>query len=256
MTALQIRQFPCLTDNYGFLVHDPSSGETACVDTPDADAILREAETAGWRVTQIWNTHHHHDHAGGNAAVKAATGCRVVAPRAEADAIPSVDLHVGEGDQVALGAFRATIHETPGHTRGHIVYHLEEAGAAFVGDTLFALGCGRLFEGTPEQMWTSLSKILAWPDHTRLHCAHEYTQANARFALTIEPENQALQERARAIDAARARNEPTVPMTLAQEKASNPFVRPHSGAIRARLGLQNATDTEVFAEVRRRKDVF
>lgn len=256
MAALRIRQFPCLSDNYGFLIHETESGETTSIDTPDPDAILAEAETAGWRITQIWNTHHHFDHAGGNAAIKAATGCRVVAPRGEADKIAGVDLTVGEGDRVRLGAAEALVRETPGHTLGHIVYHFEDDGVAFVGDTLFALGCGRLFEGDPAQMWSSLSKLLAWPDDTLLHCAHEYTQANARFALTIEPENDALQARARAIDAARADNQPTVPMTLGEEKASNPFLRPHSPAIRARLGLKRASDVDVFAEVRRRKDAF
>ncbi|WP_417490684.1 hydroxyacylglutathione hydrolase [Maricaulis sp.] len=256
MSELSIRQFPCLSDNYGFLVHDAASGETATIDTPDPDRILAEAKAAGWTITQIWNTHHHFDHAGGNAAIKAATGARIVAPAYESDRIPDIDQPVSEGDSVRLGGIEAKVAFTPGHTSGHIVYLLPGEHVAFVGDTLFALGCGRLFEGTPEQMWHSLSRLAALPDDTVVYCAHEYTQANARFALTVDPDNAELQAYAAGVDAKRARGEATVPTTIGAEKAANPFLRAADPAIRARLGLADAGDVAVFAEIRRRKDSF
>src|SRR5690606_29661055 len=196
MSEIEVHMFPCLRDNYGFLVHDPDSGATACVDTPEVEPILRALDERGWTLTYILNTHHHADHAGGNRQIKAATGCRIVGPRADAERIPGIDIEVGDGDELRLGARRIVVRETPGHTRGHIVYHFPDDRIAFVGDTLFAMGCGRLFEGTPAQMWSSLRKILEWPDDTRLYCAHEYTQANARFALTVEPGNAELRRRA------------------------------------------------------------
>ena len=256
MSELSIRQFPCLSDNYGFLIHDAASGETATIDTPDPDRILAEAEAAGWTITQIWNTHHHFDHAGGNAAVKAATGARIVAPSYERARIAGIDLAVSEGDSVWLGTIEAKVIFTPGHTSGHIVYVLPDEQVAFVGDTMFALGCGRLFEGTPQQMWNSLSRLANLPDETVVYCAHEYTQANARFALSVDPDNRALQNYADAVTAKRARGEPTVPTTIGAEKAANPFLRAANAAIRARLGLPDAVDAEVFAEIRRRKDSF
>ena len=256
MSPLQIRQFPCLSDNYGFLVHDPDSGETAAIDTPDAEAYLAAAAEAGWRITQIWNTHHHFDHAGGNSALVAATGARVVGPAYDTERIPGIDIPVRDGDIVRLGEKAAEVSFTPGHTLGHIVFHFPEEQVAFVGDTLFALGCGRLFEGTPEQMWTSLKALAGWPDETRIYCAHEYTQANARFALSVDPDNLDLQAYAAEVDAQRARGEPTVPTTIAAEKAANPFLRPGDPAIRAHLGLADACDVDVFAEIRRRKDNF
>jgi len=256
MSDLLIRQFPCLSDNYGFLVHDPESGETATIDTPDADRILAEADAAGWRITQIWNTHHHPDHAGGNAAVRAATGARIIAPSYDAHRIPDIDVPVSDGDTVALGRHEARVLFTPGHTLGHVCYHFANDRIAFVGDTLFALGCGRLFEGSPEQMWASLSRLAAWPEETRIYCAHEYTQANAAFALSVDPDNRDLQAYAAAVEAERARGEPTVPTTIGAELAANPFLRPADPAIRKRLGLEAADDTAVFAEIRRRKDNF
>lgn len=256
MSELAIRMFPCLADNYGYLLHDAESGATAAVDTPDPDEILAQLDSAGWRLTHIFNTHHHSDHAGGNLALKSATGCTIVGPRADAARIPGLDVAVGEGDIVALGEHRATVYDTPGHTRGHIVYHFAAARAAFVGDTLFALGCGRLFEGTPGQMWSSLQKILRWPDDTRLYCAHEYTASNARFALTVEPQNRVLRERAAAITALRAAGKPTVPSTLGDERATNPFLRPQSGDLRATIALPNAADVDVFAKTRALKDAF
>jgi hydroxyacylglutathione hydrolase len=256
MSELAIHMFPCLTDNYGYLLHDAESGATAAVDTPDADEIQTQLKVKNWQLTHIFNTHHHADHAGGNLELKRATGCTIVGPRADAARIPGLDVAVGEGDVVSLGSHRATVYDTPGHTRGHIVYHFAAARAAFVGDTLFALGCGRLFEGTPAQMWSSLQKILRWPDDTRLYCAHEYTASNARFALTVEPQNRALRERSAAVTALRAAGKPTVPSTLGEERATNPFLRPQSTQLRATIALLDATDVDVFAKTRTLKDSF
>ena len=256
MSALVIHMFPCLSDNYGYLLHDAESGATAAVDTPDAAEIAAQLGAKGWRLTHILNTHHHADHAGGNLELKRQTGCTIVGPRADAARIPGIDVAVGEGDVVALGAHRANVFDTPGHTRGHIVYHFAAARAAFVGDTLFAMGCGRLFEGTPGQMWSSLQKIMQWPDDTRLYCAHEYTQSNARFALTVEPQNRALQERAATVARLRAAGKATVPTTLGEERATNPFLRAQSRDLRATIELKNAADVDVFAKTRSLKDAF
>jgi hydroxyacylglutathione hydrolase len=251
---LQIHQFPCLSDNYGFLVHDPASGATATIDTPDAAEILRQAEAKGWGITDIWNTHWHPDHAGGNAAIKAATGAIVTGP-AEVERIGAApDRVVTEGDVVKLGDAAARVLDVGGHTLGHIAYLFVRDNIAFVGDTLFALGCGRLFEGTPQQMWTSLQKIAALPDDITLYCAHEYTQSNARFAVTVDRANAALAARVAEIDKLRAAGKPTVPMTLGLEKETNPFLR--APALKAALGLESAADWEAFAEVRKRKDAF
>ena len=256
MTKLEIFQFPCLSDNYGYLVHDPATGATAAIDTPEVEPILKALSDKGWKLTHILNTHHHFDHAGGNLALKQQTGCEIVGPKGEADAIPGIDRAVGEGDTVTLGKAVAQVLDVPGHTRGHIVYYFKDDGVAFVGDTLFALGCGRLFEGTPEQMWTSLQKLMALPDDTVVYCAHEYTQANARFALSVEPENQDLVTRAKEIDRKRADKQPTVPTTIGLEKKTNPFLRAASPALQAHIGRGGAPLVEVFAETRRRKDNF
>lgn len=256
MAKLQIYQFPALKDNYGYLVHDSATGATAAIDTPEVAAILNALETTGWKLTHILNTHHHFDHAGGNAELKAKTGCTIVGPRGEKDLIPGIDRAVGEGDIVEVGSARARVIDVPGHTRGHVAYHFADDHVVFVGDTLFVLGCGRLFEGTPAQMWTSLGKLMALPDDTTVYCAHEYTQSNARFALTVEPHNAALAARAKEIDDKRARGEWTVPTTIALEKATNPFLRATSADLRATIGLPNAADVDVFAETRARKDNF
>jgi hydroxyacylglutathione hydrolase len=256
MSELTIHMFPCLADNYGYLLHDAASGATAAVDTPDAAEIAAQLDAMGWRLTHILNTHHHPDHAGGNLELKARTGCTIVGPRADAARIPGIDVAVGEGDVVELGAHSAAVFDTPGHTRGHIVYHFAAARAAFVGDTLFAMGCGRLFEGTPAQMWSSLQKILKWPDDTRIYCAHEYTQSNVRFALTVEPANRALQERAATVARLRAAGKATVPSTLGEERATNPFLRPQSRDLRTTIELDGAADVDVFARTRALKDAF
>ena len=249
---LLIRQFPCLRDNYGFLIHEPMSGETAAIDTPDPEAILSEAAAAGWRICQIWNTHWHPDHAGGNARLKAATGALVIGPEEVTRLGAAPDRIVQDGDRVQLGGLAAEVLDVGGHTLGHIAYWFGDQATAFVGDALFALGCGRLFEGTPGQMWASLSKLAALPDDTTIYCAHEYTEANARFALSVDAENPALQARAREIASARAANRPTVPTNIGLERATNPFLR--APALKAGLGL--ASDVEAFAELRRRKDQF
>lgn len=252
--SLEIHQFPCLHDNYGFLLHDPASGETACIDTPDAVACLDAAKAKGWRITQIWNTHWHPDHAGGNAAIKLATGCKITAPAAEANKIAEVDRAVAQGDQIRLGAYTADIIDVGGHTLGHIAYHLPDAEIAFVGDALFALGCGRMFEGTPPQFWASLSRLKVLPVQTTLYCAHEYTAANAKFALHADPENIVLAEYGREIAEKRARNVPTVPFNLGRELATNPFLRADDSVVQARWGGGDAVAT--FAALREAKNNF
>jgi hydroxyacylglutathione hydrolase len=247
--------FPCLKDNYGFLLHDPDSRETACIDTPEADRILAEADAKGWKITQIWNTHWHPDHAGGNAAIKAATGCSIVGPKGEAAKIPTLERQLVEGDTVKLGSTTAHVLDTPGHTAGHIVYHLPEHRIAFVGDTLFALGCGRLFEGTAQQMWTSLGKLRGMPDDTKVYCAHEYTQANAAFALSVDPENRDLQLYADEVASKRSAGRPTVPTTIGKEKRANPFLRADDPKLQAFVG-HTGDVVATFAAVRERKNNF
>jgi len=250
--ALQVHQFPCLQDNYGFLIRDEATGTVGCVDTPDATAALEQLGRLGWDLDLILNTHWHPDHAGGNAELKARTGCQIVGPP-EVTRIAPLDRPVGEGDVVDLGETRLQVMETGGHTLGHLSYYDPADAVVFVGDTLFALGCGRLFEGTAEQMWTSLSRLAALPDDTLVYCAHEYTASNARFALSVDG-GPALKARAEAVFAARERGEPTVPTRIGAEKAANPFLR--APQLKAGLGLGAATDAEAFAAVRRAKDAF
>ena len=251
---LEIHQFACLSDNYGFLLHEPASGETACIDTPDADAYLREAAAKGWAITQIWNTHWHPDHAGGNAAIVAATGCTVTGP-AEVERLGTApDRVVEDGDGATLGAHMARVIDVGGHTSGHIAFHLPETGIALVGDALFALGCGRMFEGTAPQFWASLSRLKALPPETVLYCAHEYTASNARFALHADPENAALAAYADEVTAKRSRGEWTVPTRLDKELAANPFLRADDPALAARWGSGDAVAT--FAALRAAKDSF
>ena len=223
MSDIEIHLFPCLSDNYGMLVHDPASGRTASIDTPDADEIARQCEAKSWQLTEIWNTHWHPDHTGGNMALKERFGVTIYGPGRIEGRIPGMDVKLGEGNTFEFGAHAVRIMETPGHTTEHIVFYLEAANACFVGDTLFTLGCGRLFEGTPEQMWESFSKILSLPDETKLYCAHEYTLSNAKFAKSVDGGLPALEEAVARYEAMRERGEPTVPTTVAVEKATNPF---------------------------------
>ena len=250
---LTVHQFPCLSDNYGFLLHDPDSGDTAAIDTPDGSEYLEQAKARGWAITHIWNTHWHPDHAGGNAAIVEATGAKVIAPTEVAKLSP-IDREVSHGDTVTLGEHRADIIDVSGHTNGHIAYHLHDAGMAFVGDAVFALGCGRMFEGEPEQFWGSLERIRALPSETVLYCAHEYTAANAKFALHADPGNTALQDYAEEIRAKRERDEPTVPTILHRELATNPFLRADDPGLRTRWG--GTAPHETFAALREAKDSF
>lgn len=225
---LEIVRIPVLSDNYVWLVHEPRSGETMVVDPAVAPPVLAEADLRGWKITQIWNTHWHPDHTGGNAEIKAATGCTITGPAAEFARIPTLDVQVQEGDVVRLGEVEARVIDVPAHTAGHIAYHFATEHAAFVGDTLFAMGCGRLFEGTAAQMYSNMRKLEALGDNTAIYCAHEYTLSNGRFALTVEPANNALAERMAEVAAMRERGEATVPTSIALERATNPFMRASS----------------------------
>ncbi|MBW4331731.1 hydroxyacylglutathione hydrolase [Stakelama sp. CBK3Z-3] len=239
---LQIVGLPVLADNYIWLIHDPAADETVVIDPALADPVLEEVKARGWRITAIWNTHWHPDHTGGNEAIKAASGCTVIAPAAEAERIPTADRLVGEGDTVTLGDHSASVLEMPAHTSGHIVYHLAGDHMIFVGDVLFAMGCGRLFEGSAEQMFANMQRLGDLPDETQVYCAHEYTQANGRFAMVIEPENLAVKQRMIDVNTRRANGEATVPTVIGLEKATNPFLR--------------ATSAQQLAERRAAKDNF
>lgn len=256
MTRLAVHQFQCLQDNYGYLIHDADNDLTAAIDTPEVDPINRALAEKGWRLTHILNTHHHFDHAGGNLALKEKWGCTIVGSKSDAERIPGIDVKVGDGETFRFGAHTAHIFDVSGHTIGHIAYYFADDAMLFCGDALFALGCGRLFEGTPAQMWTSLQKLRDLPDDTVVYCAHEYTQANAKFALSVEPHNRQLQDRAAEIDQLRAAGKPTVPSTIGAEKATNPFLRPMSEDLQTTIGKQGADLVDVFAETRRRKDNF
>lgn len=242
MADVEIVRLDVLSDNYIWLMHDAESGETVVIDPAVADPVLDAAHARGWTISAIWNTHWHPDHTGGNAAIQAATGAAVYAPAAEAAKIPTATQLIGEGDTVSIGRHVAQVIEVPAHTAGHIAYHLPEQGVAFVGDTLFAMGCGRLFEGTAEQMYANMRRLEALPPETNIYCAHEYTASNGRYALVAEPDNQAIRDRMVAVEAARERGEATVPTTIALELATNPFLR--------------AASVEQLAERRAEKDAF
>jgi len=254
--AIQTIQIPVLGDNYSYLIRDEKEGRTAVVDPSEATPILNRLDQEGWKLDFILNTHHHGDHVGGNRELKQATGCRVVGSKAEVNLIPGIDIALGEPDRFVLGGSEVRIIDTPGHTLGHVCYYFEWSGVLFSGDHLFSLGCGRLFGGTAAQMWASLEKIRQLPEETLVYCAHEYTVQNGRFALTVEPGNQALQKRCREAADLRGESKPTVPSTLQQEFDTNPFLRPESVEIRAKIGKKDASDQEVFATLRQRKDRF
>ena len=254
--AFDLITVPCLSDNYAFILRDTSSGEVAVIDVPEAGPIKAALAERGWKATQIWLTHHHYDHIDGVPGLLEDHAAQVVGASADAHRLPALDVAVEEGDKVALGSFEAEIFDVSGHTVGHIAFYVAGANACFTADSLMALGCGRLFEGTPEQMWGSMQKLMALPPETLICSGHEYTASNAKFALTVDPENADLISRAQEIDTARAAGRPTVPSTLATELATNPFLRPADHGIRANVGMPTASDADVFAEVRKRKDNF
>ncbi|HJZ21426.1 MAG TPA: hydroxyacylglutathione hydrolase [Bradyrhizobium sp.] len=252
--AAEIRLFPCLTDNFGYLIHDAASGATASIDAPEAGPIVATLQREGWKLTDILITHHHHDHVGGVSELKQKYGARVVAPHDKSAKIANVDLRVGEGDTVKVGGLKARVLETPGHTLDHISYVFDGEQALFAADTLFSIGCGRVFEGNYPMMWDSLLKLRALPDDFRLYCGHEYTAANVKFALTIEPDNAALQARAAEVTRLRAGGKPTIPVKLSDEKQANVFLRADVAAVAAAVGLAGKGAAEVFGELRERKN--
>jgi hydroxyacylglutathione hydrolase len=254
--SAEIKLFRCLKDNYGVLMHDPASGKTAAIDAPEAETIEAALRETGWTLTDILVTHHHGDHTGGIAELKKKYNCRVVAPQAEAAKIPLVDETVCEGSKVRVGSLAANVIDTPGHTSGHIAYWFHGDKLLFAGDTLFSIGCGRVIEGTMETMWASLQKIRELPDDTRIYCGHEYTLANIKFALTIEPNNSALKQRAAQAEKQIAVGKWTIPTTMAEEKAANPFLRADVPGVSEGLGLAGKPAVQVFAEIRERKNKF
>lgn len=256
MSTLEIEQIPTRTDNYVYLIKESGQGKVGVVDPSDAEPVIEALDRLGWQLTDIINTHHHNDHTGGNLELKEKYGCTVTGPLADHDRIAGIDVDVADGDTFMLGDAEARVFDTPGHTRGHIAFWFPESKALFCGDTLFALGCGRTFEGTPDQMWNSLTKLRDLPDDTWVYCAHEYTQSNANFAITIESENNALIERAKEIDALRAEDKRTVPSLLGVEKETNPFLRCDDENVAAAVSLSADDPVAVFAEVRTRKDNF
>lgn len=256
MEALQIECFLCRSDNFGVLLHDPETLLTACVDAPEEAAIVAAADRRGWKISHIFTTHHHQDHVEANLALKERFGLSIIGPASEARKIPGIDRTVADGSSFLFGSNTVRVIETPGHTAGHVCYHLPDAKLLFAADTLFALGCGRLFEKPASDMWASLQKLAALPDETVVYFGHEYTQSNARFALTIDPDNVRLRNRAQEIDEMRANGRFTVPTTIGLEKETNPFLRAGDPGIRALLGMQDASNEDVFAEIRKRKDSF
>lgn len=254
MGALEVVLLPCLADNYCVLLHEPESGQTAAIDAPHAATIKAALNERNWRLNHIFITHHHTDHTAGIAELKGHFGASVTGPEAEGDRIPGLTRGVSASTPLEFAGHPIQVIETPGHTLGHVTYYLPEDKLAFTGDTLFSLGCGRIFEGDPQMMQESVSKIAALPDDTRIYCGHEYTLSNARFAMNVEPENEALKTRVAEVEALSSDGKPTLPTTVEIEKATNPFLRPQSHRIRARLGLEGAPDWEVFAHLRHLKN--
>jgi hydroxyacylglutathione hydrolase len=255
-STAETRLFLCRKDNYGVLVHDPASGATAAIDAPEAAPIEAALTASGWKLSDILITHHHSDHTDGIRALKQRHGARVVGPRDEAAKIPAVDATAGDGDSVTVGTLTARVIGTPGHTLGQINYFFPTAKLLFAGDTLFSIGCGRVIEGTPDMMWQTLLKLRALPDDTQLYCGHEYTEANVRFALTIEPDNEALKARAAEVTRQIAAGAPTIPSLMGEEKRANVFLRADDPAVAAAVGLAGKPAAQVFAEVRERKNNF
>lgn len=256
MAILEVHRVPVLHDNYVWLAHEATSGMTAAVDPAVVEPVLAALTEKNWTLTHILNTHHHNDHTGGNLELKAKTGCTIVGSRTDRERIPGIDVEVGEGDSYTLGNSTARVFDVSGHTLGHIAYWFAESAALFCGDTMFAMGCGRVIEGEFGQMLGSLEKLKALPGETQIYCAHEYTQKNGQFALTVEPENPDLIARMRDVDDKRARDIATVPSRLDEEWKTNPFLRPDSPHLQETIGLPGAGLVEVFTETRRRKDAF
>jgi hydroxyacylglutathione hydrolase len=252
--AAEIRLFTCLSDNFGYLIHDPATKATASVDAPEAGPILKALEREGWTLTDILVTHHHHDHVGGIAELKQKYNCRVVAPHDKKTAIANADQRVGNGDVVKVGNLLARVLETPGHTLDHISYVFDSEKTVFAADTLFSIGCGRVFEGTYPMMWDSLLKLRALPDDFKLYCGHEYTASNVKFALTVDPDNPALKARAEQVTKLRAANQPTVPTLMGEEKKANVFLRADEPSVAANLHMKGASAADVFGELRERKN--
>lgn len=256
MSHIDMRQFMCLSDNYGLIIHDSVTGATASIDAPDADAVEAQLKKFGRQLTHIFTTHHHADHVDGNLRLKELFGCKIIGPKAEADKIPGIDIQVSGGDKFLWSNREVIVYDCPGHTNGHIAFGIPTEFSLFAGDTVFAMGCGRVNEGTMEQMYGSVNQFKSLSPSTYVYCGHEYTEANCKFALTIEPGNRHLQNRAVQVAAKRARGEMTCPTTIAEELQTNPYMRCNSPEIRATLGLKTATDAEVFAEIRTRKNNF
>jgi len=253
MTSLEFFQFPYMDDNYGVLVHAPSSGETACIDAGDATAATNALKTKAWTLSHLLITHHHADHTAGLSELKAATNCKVIGPAPQSAPITGLDSRVNEGDSIAFGGIEIEVLHTPGHTTDMINFYLPSEKTLFAGDTLFTLGCGKLFEGTPAMMWESLQKLMRLPADTVVYCSHEYTQENAAFAIQVDPDNQALKDRIAKVDALRADGKATVPSTIAEELATNPFFRASDPDIRRTLDMNEASDLDVFTEIRKRR---
>jgi len=252
--AAEIRIFPCLSDNFGYLIHDPATKATASIDAPEAGPIIKALEREGWTLTDILITHHHHDHVGGTAELKQKYGCRVVGPHDKTTKIANVDLRVANADVVKVGNLLARVMETPGHTLDHISYVFDNDKALFAADTLFSIGCGRVFEGTYPMMWDSLLKLRALPDDFRLYCGHEYTASNVKFALTVDSDNSALKTRAEQVTRLRADNKPTIPSLLGEEKKANVFLRADDPQVAAKLHMKGASAADMFGELRERKN--
>lgn len=253
---MEIYQLPVLQDNYIYILYDPIKQVCGCVDPAQAEPVIDFLEQRGWSLDFILNTHHHNDHVGGNKALKARYDCQVIGAAHDSARIPAIDQKVAEGDQVALGAASAQVFDVAGHTTGHIAYYFADQKALFCGDTLFSLGCGRLFEGSPQQMWGSLQKLRALGDDVKVYCAHEYTAANGTFAQHVDPDNESLAQYCREVKTLREAGKPTIPADLGQEKQINPFLRADDVALKAAVGMAQAADVDVFAEIRKRKDNF
>lgn len=256
MAKLEVELIPALSDNYIYLAHEPESGETAVIDPAEARPVLEAAKAKGWTITHILNTHHHGDHTAGNREVQEATGAKIVGPKYDEARIPGIQVALEEGDTYSVGNATAEVFFTPGHTRGHICFWFKDADVLFSGDTLFSLGCGRLFEGTPEDMWSSLQKLRKLPDTVLVFCGHEYTQTNARCALDCDPDNEKLQAYAKQINEMRTAGRPTIPATLGEEKLTNPFLRADDPALAEAMGMAGAKPVEVFAAVREKRNGY